>query len=287
MKEPVCKICARGTVTIFDAPSGTAFYYCRGCGFIFKEEAKIPSPEQEKKRYLQHNNTPGDSGYVGRFRTFIQRSILPYRRRFETALDFGSGPVPVLAGLLQDICNRVDIYDIYFAPAKDCMNHTYDLITCTEVLEHVRDPLAVLGMLAARLNPGGIIAVMTLFHPVGGTARRQGEELPGEAAFKAWWYRRDPTHISFFRPETFRRIASLLDLKVLRLDEKDTVSFSQTQSNAFAGGPGGWFSRKEPPWPPEAENDVTVPVSSFTGKYAALVEKNRNYPLQPPIMDYG
>ncbi len=25
------------------------------------------------------------------------------------------------------------------------------------------------------------------------------------------------------------------------------------ESKAFAGGPGGQFSRKEPPWPPEAK----------------------------------
>jgi 2-polyprenyl-3-methyl-5-hydroxy-6-metoxy-1,4-benzoquinol methylase len=101
---------------------------------------------------------------------------------------------------------------------------TYDLITCTEVLEHLKDPLETLRMLKDRLNPGGILAVMTLFHPVYDISSTP-DPLPCEKVFKAWWYRRDPTHISFFRPETFYHAARLLDMTILIMDEKNTVSY--------------------------------------------------------------
>ncbi|UCH97166.1 MAG: hypothetical protein JSV88_10035 [Candidatus Aminicenantes bacterium] len=70
----------------------------------------------------------------------------------------------------------------------------------------------------------GILAVMTLFHPVYELSAAPGQ-LPCETVFKDWWYRRDPTHISFFRPETFYYIARLLDMTILIMDQKNTVSF--------------------------------------------------------------
>ncbi|HEY9569153.1 MAG TPA: methyltransferase domain-containing protein, partial [Thalassobaculum sp.] len=44
------------------------------------------------------------------------------------------------------------------------------------------------------LRPGGWLAVMTRF---------QSDDVP----FAGWHYRRDPTHVTFYREATFRRIA--------------------------------------------------------------------------------
>ena len=50
---------------------------------------------------------------------------------------------------------------------------------------------------------------MTLFHP------------NNEEEFKDWWYRRDTTHICFYTPKTLKKLAELIGLKVLLVDDKN------------------------------------------------------------------
>ena len=148
----------------------------------------------EKRLYCNHNNSFANEGYVRMFRKFIDDFIEPYSGEMKTALDFGSGPGPVLATLLREHGMDVDIYDVYFSPEKSYENKTYDLITCTEVLEHLKDPLPTLRLLVDHLNSQGILAVTTMFHP------GVGEE------FQNWWYRRDRTHICFYTNRTLLKI---------------------------------------------------------------------------------
>ncbi|UPT74846.1 MAG: class I SAM-dependent methyltransferase [Elusimicrobiota bacterium] len=74
------------------------------------------------------------------------------------------------------------------------MRLTYAFVTCTEVAEHLRRPAETFARLDALLAPGGILGVLT-------------STLEDDAAFPGWWYRRDPTHIAFYRPETLAWIA--------------------------------------------------------------------------------
>jgi SAM-dependent methyltransferase len=211
MTNRTCKICTQETTAIHDPQFAADYYYCCNCSFIFKDETHILPPEKAKERYLLHINTPQDKGYVEMLKTFIRRSVLPFQSGGRTALDYGSGPGPVLADLLEEMGYSVDIYDIYFAPRENCLEKSYHLVTCTEVVEHLEDPMDTFKLLKRLLAPGGILALMTLFHP-------------GPKAFTNWWYRRDKTHISFFRPETFRYIAKELDMEILMIDEKNTIS---------------------------------------------------------------
>jgi 2-polyprenyl-3-methyl-5-hydroxy-6-metoxy-1,4-benzoquinol methylase len=89
--------------------------------------------------------------------------------------------------MLIDMGFHVDIYDKFFAPEEIYINNTYDLITATEVMEHLRDPLPTIKLLKKHTNKKGIIAIMTAFHPL------------DETKFMEWWYRRDKTHISFLK----------------------------------------------------------------------------------------
>ena len=89
------------------------------------------------------------------FREFVKGYIIPYKNRIKTELDFGCGPTPVLADILKKHGFEVDIYDIFFAPVKSYINKQYDLITSTEVIEHLSDPLKILHLLKNRLNNNG------------------------------------------------------------------------------------------------------------------------------------
>jgi len=202
----MCKICSKSTEPIV-CSKGT-FYHCKSCDFIFLEDNKLLSQEKEKERYLLHNNTEENQGYLDMLNDFIEKTILPYK--IKSILDFGSGPNPVLAGILKKKRFQVDIYDLYFHPDDSYKTKKYDAIILTEVLEHLENPLRVLKELKNLLNKNGIIAIMTLFHP-------NNTDL-----FKNWWYITDLTHISFFTPKTLEIIGKKLNLRFRLIDDKNT-----------------------------------------------------------------
>ncbi len=211
MSHQKCKICLNKTATIHDEQFDINYYHCKECGFIFMDETKIVSSDKEKKQYGYHNNNLENIGYVNMFKDFINKCISPYKNSIKSALDFGCGPGPVLAKLLSENEIETDIYDKYFFPEKIYKNKSYDLITSTEVFEHLKDPLENLHLLKKHLKESGYLAVMTQFHT------NSADE------FKKWWYRRDPTHISFFTPATFKKIAQITDMELVMTDYKKIV----------------------------------------------------------------
>jgi hypothetical protein len=198
-----CKICSSEVNKI--EIEGKIYYRCNNCEFIFLDKKDTVSAEKEKKRYLKHENSLENKGYVKMLNDFIEK--IPNKDRIITALDFGSGPNPVLAHLLKEKGINADIYDIYFAPPEDYKNKKYDLITATEVVEHLKEPLGILKELVKHLNKNGILAVMTSLH-------KNNEE-----EFKKWQYRMDETHISFYSEKTIKYLAEILELEVLMIEK--------------------------------------------------------------------
>ena len=97
---------------------------------------------------------------------FVEREALPHLRPGIRALNAGSGSEEEedFRAALRDsgaVIHRCDIAhragldfqaDLHAVPARD---RTYDLVLCTQVLEHVRNPAAVCRELARVLKPGG------------------------------------------------------------------------------------------------------------------------------------
>jgi SAM-dependent methyltransferase len=160
----------------------------------------------QKERYLLHQNDPDHSGYVAMLRQFLGDRVVPNARKGCRALDLGCGPGPVLAGLLKEAGHPVEVFDPIFFPEEP--QGTFGLITCTEVLEHLGDPVAVLRPWVGRLEPGGVLAGMTLFHP------------DDPAKFAEWFYPRDFTHVSFYTPRTLETLAEVLRLSLVSTDGK-------------------------------------------------------------------
>lgn len=194
-----CKICQEKTNTL---QLEKTYYYCPDCNYIFIDEREILKPKQEKNRYQQHNNSRENEGYVNMFNDFIDELIRPNLHKIDTALDFGCGPGPVLAELLAEEGVEVDIYDPFFYPAKFFNQKKYDLITATEVFEHLKEPLLEVQRLSRYLRDDGLLAIMTHFHP-------------GPQDFADWWYHRDPTHVSFYNQDTMDVIAGKSSLKII------------------------------------------------------------------------
>jgi len=163
-------------------------------------------PEKQKDRYLQHENTLENTAYVEMFEKFIASGVESFVPPGGKILDFGCGPDPVLAELLGRRGFDVDVVDLFFRPEGAFRKEKYNLITLTEVLEHLTDPLEVLKGLKDRLRPGGSIALMTQFH-------QENREK-----FSSWWYRRDSTHVSFYSLKTIRKLGEAVGMAVVFSD---------------------------------------------------------------------
>jgi len=211
----MCEICNANVYCIEDEKKGFRYYRCNLCGFIALDAKQRVDSIREKEQYDQHNNGFNDTGYVEMFEDFIAQAIAPYSVNIKSALDFGSGPGPVLCKLLEKRGLKVDIYDLYYAPEKVYSERSYDLITSTEVFEHLSKPMEVLEELVSHLNPNGYVVLMTKFPP------KEDKE------FLNWWYRRDPTHISFFTPKSFEIMAQKVGLKVLKTINNNIVVFQK------------------------------------------------------------
>ena len=189
-----CPLCGCGPAETFISIAGAEYDRCPTCGLRFLDPAHHPDRETERAHYALHENDPDDT----RYRAFLARLADPLLAELPpgaSGLDYGSGPGPALAAMLREAGHRVALYDPVFAPDTRVLEATYDFITCTETAEHFHDPAFEFARLDALLRPGGVLALMTQFQT-------------DDARFANWHYRRDPTHVVFYREETMRWIAA-------------------------------------------------------------------------------
>jgi len=205
-----CKICKSNTLRLEDAALKKIYYYCPHCEYISLDPTSILSLTEEKKAYDHHQNSLENEGYVQMFENFLDFfwTEITCKKEF---LDFGSGPTPVLSELLKRRGATVTCYDKFYQPNTPFKQHSYDAITSTEVFEHLKDPLSVLSLFHGILKPQGIVALMTLFH------------ANNQTHFKEWWYKRDPTHITFYTPKTIAIMADICGFEVVKCDERRII----------------------------------------------------------------
>lgn len=206
-----CKICNEKVSPFFDAQLNKTYYHCDNCEVVFLDKIYYITQDAEKTQYNNHNNSLENEGYVQMFESFLDFFWEDLENQPTLALDFGCGPGPVLQVLLKRRGLTCNIYDKFYQPKKIYENQYYDLITSTEVFEHLQDPIEVLSLFKKHLRPKGYVALMSLFH-----SNKQED-------FLKWWYRRDPTHIIFFRAKTFEILARKCGFEVIKTDNKRIV----------------------------------------------------------------
>lgn len=185
----ICPLCTTPVAKAAEESDGRRFFDCTACRLVFLDPTQRLRPEAERARYETHQNRPDDPGY----RAFLERVAGPLVERLPpgaVGLDFGSGPGPTLSVILEERGFPMRIFDPFFALDLGALEESYDFITCTETIEHFFHPREELARLSSLLRPGGLLAIMT-------------EILSDETDFSQWWYRRDPTHVAFYRDDTF------------------------------------------------------------------------------------
>lgn len=191
--DHVCRLCRRGQCTVFALIDGTAYWRCHRCMATLMAADAYLQPAAEQAHYLTHQNALDDPGY----QHFLNKLLVPFMSVLppnQRGLDFGCGPGPALSSMLRAAGHAMVDYDPIFAPDHGQLAHPYDFITATEVIEHFRNPAESFDQLDNLLRPGGWLGLMTEFQT-------------DDQGFANWRYRRDPTHVIFYRAETLRWLA--------------------------------------------------------------------------------
>ncbi|RWU09141.1 class I SAM-dependent methyltransferase [Pseudidiomarina gelatinasegens] len=212
---PACPLCNNLRTTLFYQQqrgllSGREYYHCEQCQLVHVPQRFQLDSETEKSVYDLHENNPNDPQY----RQFLARIFEPMIERLDAGacgLDFGSGPGPTLSSMFAEAGMPCTTYDIYYDNRLERLQHCYDYVVCTEVIEHVAAPLEVFNTLIRCLKPGGYLGIMT-------------QRWLDAERFKGWTYRNDPTHIGFFHERTFRYLAIKFALE-LTIYPRDVVIF--------------------------------------------------------------
>lgn len=199
-----CRICT--------APSAVAlpvrhlpirpYLRCECCGSVYVKPADHLTPAKEIGVYRLHENSTLDPRYRAYLSPILDlawgalsQQVSP---RTLSVLDFGSGPLAdseesFVCSFFREKGCRAQAYDPYFRPGE-LEKSSFDLIVACEVAEHFRDPAAEFRQVIELLRENGVLAIQT-------------ELLPEIEDFDSWYYRRDPTHIAFYTPNSFAWLA--------------------------------------------------------------------------------
>ncbi len=199
---------------------GRDYFRCGQCAVRWLSRAQLPSPAEEAAHYRHHRNAVDDPGY----RAFLGRLATPLMAKLaagSSGLDFGCGPGPALAAMLREAGHPMRLYDPIFATDPAPLSQRYDFVTCTEVVEHFHDARAHFATLFGLVRPGGWLGIITCFQS-------------DDARFAQWHYRRDPTHVIFYREASLRWLAEQAGFCAWRVG-KDVMLMQRLPADARAG----------------------------------------------------
>lgn len=189
-----CPLCGYHNIRLFERDSDRTYFHCPVRSLIFVDRDNLLTFSEEKSRYELHQNYPNDLNY----RNFLNQLAQPLLDRLDPppleGLDFGSGPGPTLSIMLAEHGYTMHIYDPFYAPNPQVLEHSYDFITCSEAFEHFYTPRVKWRLLVDLIKPGGWLGIMTLLFDL-------------DDHFSSWHYKQDLTHVSFFSRDTFQYLA--------------------------------------------------------------------------------
>ena len=207
-----CTVCKSESLKVFLKIHDLVYWKCNFCEAKFLDHKNYISFNEEKKHYLKHNNSLNDQGY----RSFLLSLVKPLKEKIslnDFGLDYGCGYAPALADILKKDGYNIDVYDPFFFPNENIFLKTFKFITCSEVVEHLFKPYEEFVKINNLMDYNAWLGVMTSF-------------MTEDYLFKNWHYRRDPTHVVFYKKKTFEVIAKQHNWNVL-FPSKNIVLFNK------------------------------------------------------------
>lgn len=187
-----CPLCFGTSTEYYHQDKHRLYAHCLRCHLVFVPASQHLPAAAEKAIYDLHQNNPEDAGYR-RFLSRLTQPLSRYLKHGDNGLDFGCGPASAIPLLLPG--QAMQRYDPIYFNNTALLNQQYDFITCTEVVEHFRQPRQEFQRLFSLLKADGHLGIMT-------------KMVISPAAFARWHYKNDLTHIAFFSRECFLWLAS-------------------------------------------------------------------------------
>jgi hypothetical protein len=207
---PICPLCAHHAPEPFYRDRKRDCFRCPQCDLVFVPPEFHLAPAAEKARYDHHRHSLSDPGY----RAFLNRLFQPLEKKLPPGahgLDFGCGQTPTLSVLFEEAGFVFDNYDLHYAHDPALLEKQYDVLTCSETIEHTARPREEFERFLRLVKPGGWIGIMTQLR----------DEAP---PFEKWFYKNDTTHVCFFSRRTFQTLEKTYGL-TLELHENGVVLF--------------------------------------------------------------
>ncbi|GAB5465933.1 MAG: hypothetical protein Kapaf2KO_13690 [Candidatus Kapaibacteriales bacterium] len=218
MEIEKCRLCGEANTSLLSIPSKRLFR-CKNCDFIFAAKSSLPRIDDEKSRYLKHNNT--ELEYEKYFENKLEALSSELDLDFKsstTVLDYGSGPSNILEKVFRkNYSLQISSYDSIFSPI-DLPVCEYDYIFCIETAEHFHNPSYEFEKLKRLLknNRDSMIIIET-----GMTDSFFGEDKElDNMKLSTWWYLRDVTHVGFYCEKSVRVLAHSLGMKYQIMDNQ-------------------------------------------------------------------
>lgn len=194
-----CRICDTQSAIFFG--DSRTFYKCPVCGLIFTDE--FAGGEEAEKHYKgQWTNADADfwRGQVDGLLGVIGR----YRNRVGKVLDFGSGSGDITKEFQARGIDATPLEPMIHGYLKDqSYRHKFDVVVGVEVIEHLPNLLEELKVIDRFLSDDGIMIFTTIL------TNTFIESANAADVFKAWWYKDDRTHVSFFSNQSIAKLAEI------------------------------------------------------------------------------
>jgi len=165
----------------------------------------LPSRDEERDRYEQHNNSISDLRYV-EYLNVLLKPLANYLDDEFLGLDYGAGQDSVVKKLCERGGLRMRAWDPIFSTDSQALSQDYRFVIATEVVEHFHNPAQSFTEIDGLLKPEGVFGLLTQF-------------WPGESGFQDWFYARDRTHVCFYSRKTMEVIAEKFGWEILEIVE--------------------------------------------------------------------
>lgn len=182
-----CRLCLSGNLIPVKGADKREYFLCANCKLISVDPKFFLEEDREKERYLEHNNSIEQAGYV----QFLNRAVTPalsFINKDMVGLDYGCGYSATLSEMLKEQGYICENYDPFFFENE--LNKKYDFIFCIETFEHFFYPRKDISKISSLLKDSGILIVMT-------------DLWKSLEQFARWHYTRDDAHVAFYGFDTF------------------------------------------------------------------------------------